>query len=386
MVQQAITATASGRSARFLPALFTANMQNQLYDDISADLMDGTVAYDQDLDGAKMRLDARMKTKRSVRAMADFVAPFLRVIYEDGTQDYEQVGLFALLPAPAEHWPGRSVTPWELGGTFQELAGVDLCWLLDADQSAGPVTMAESANVIADAIADLALGGITRVRIPPSTYTAPKDYTWPPGTSRLQRVNERLMMASYYTIVFDRHGIAMSLPYNDLADVEPAVTYSGASGSRIVPPINDEPDITRLCNRVIVIGTDPAVEPIYAVHENTDPLSPVSPYNLSGDPNRPLWITRREERPELQDQSACDALADELIRSGASYYRTLRIQTLPDPYRQPREIYALDITNPDGVVADGKWRANGWELPLDWSNPVMTHFVGREQPFTVSTP
>jgi hypothetical protein len=362
-----------------LPALFTADKHNQLYDDISAELSEAIVVLDLDLDGAKMSLEAQMKTKRAVSPLVDFVAPFLRLIYEDGSEDYEQVGLYTIVPSPSTHYPGRAVVEGELGGTFQTLDGRDLCWLLQADHSTATISMADTTNVIEDAIDDLANGGITRVNIPASTYETTKAVDWPPGTSRLRRVNDRLMMAGYYTLAFDRHGIAISRPYNDLSTAEPAVTYTGTTGSQIVPPVEDEPDFTRFCNRVVVIGTDPATEPIYAIRENTDPLSPASFDNLG------QWISRTEENPDIQTQDAADSLANELIRNGASYYRTLRIQTLPDPTRQPREVYAVELENADGVVADGKWHCSGWELRIAPVEPML-HFLNREQAFESSEP
>jgi hypothetical protein len=367
-----VASTSIGRAMRFLPALFTASKQNQLYDDISTELIAGQVALDLDLDGAKMSFSGVMKNPRAVSPFVDFVAPFLRLIYEDGTEDYEQVGLFCLLPSKADSAPG---------GTVQELQGVDLCWLLDADHSTATTDMTLGANVVSEAVADLASGGITRHRIPASSYVSTKAVSWPPGTSRLRRVNDRLMMAGYYTICFDRHGIAMSLPYNDLSDVEPAVVYSTAEGTRLVPPTSDEPDSTGICNRVVVVGTDPSQPPIYAVRENTDPLSPVSFDNLGG-----IWLSVTREVSQLQDQAAADALAEEMLRNGASYLRHITLQTLPDPYRQPREVYQLDISNSAGVVADGKWRCSGWTLSLDWASPVMVHEIARTQAFVSNTP
>jgi hypothetical protein len=375
-----ITQTSAGRAIRFLPALFVADKNNQLGDDISNQLSEGVVTLDLDLDASKMSFTASMKSKRAVSAFADFVAPFVRILYEDGTEDYEQVGLYTLVPPPSQHYPGRALVAEDVGGTFQELDGRDLSWLLAADHSTATTSMASGTNVIASAISDLASGGITRHNIPASAYTSTKAVDWPPGTSRLQRVNDRLMMAGYYTLAFDRHGIATSRAYHDLATAQPAVTYTGATGSQIVPPVEDEPDFSRFCNRVVVIGTDPAQEPIYAIRENTDPLSAASFDNLG------QWVSRTEENGEIQTQTAADSLADELIRSGVGYYRTLRIQTLPDPTRQPREVYELDLENADGVVADGKWHCSGWELTMSTKVEPMIHYLNREEKFDPSTP
>lgn len=374
------TGAAAGGVVNFRPAVFTATMNNQLLDDITPSFIQGWVTVDFDLEVSKFAFEAELKTKRTVRPLIDFVAPHLELIYEDGTTQYEQVGLYVLVPSATLHMPGSSTDPSGGGGSQTRIDGRDLAWLLAADVSTGTTNMALGANVVDNAIADLAAGGFTRVAIPASTYTSLKAVSWPPGTSRLDRVNDRLDMVNYYTLAFDRMGVATSRGYDDLATTEAAVTYSTGYGSRVVPPIEDDPDNTRLCNRVVVSGTDPAQAPLYAIRENNDPLSPISYVNMG------KWISRFVEDSQLQTQAAVDALANDLIRDGASYYRSLRLQTLPDPSRGIREVYQLDIRNSDGVVAEGKWRCNGWELPLDWTEPVMTHYLSRVELFTVTTP
>lgn len=369
---QRISTTRPGRAVRFLPALFTATMDNQILEDITPQMVRGEVTLDLDLDGSKMSFSAEMRRKREVRPLQDFVAPFLRLVYEDGTEDWEQVGLFVLLPPPATHYPGAS---------FYQLDGRDLCWFLDASQTPIIVNDGPSSTPVGRVRQALNSVGITRQSLPLDGVNYTRAVSWEPGASRLRRINDRLATAGYYSLWFDRHGVATSRPYADLATAQPAVTYTSDTGSRIVPPIEEEPDWTRVCNRVIVLGTDPGADQIVAVRENNDPTSPVSYQNMDA------WITRTIEAPEIQTQEAADAMAENVIREGASFYRTLTLQTLPDPTRNPREVYALDIRDREGnQIIDGKWRCSGWTLPLNWDDPVMTHQISREQPVAMVTP
>lgn len=364
--------TDPARVVAYEPALYTATKTNQLLEDITAQMVRGEVTLDLDLDGSKMTFTAEMRKKREIRPLQDFVAPFLRLIYEDGSQVMEQVGLFVLLPPPASHYPSDS---------FYQLDGRDLCWLLDANQT--PVTVNDSAPSTPVGQAKVALNsvGMTRQSIPNVSAVYTRSVSWGPGTSRLRRINDRFSSAGYYSLWFDRRGVATSRPYDDLATAQPAVTYRSADGSRVVPPIEEQPDWTRVCNRVIVLGTDPAAAQIVAVRENNDIASPASYTNLGG------WITRTIEAPELQTQAAANAMAENILREGASFYRTLTLQTLPDPTRNPREVYALDISDRQGAqLFSGKWRCSGWTLPLDWGDPVMTHQISREEPLSVTTP
>lgn len=367
-----IRATPAGRVVAFEPQLYTATKQNLIRDNITDQMISGEVTLDLDSDGSKMTFRAEMKTRRSIRPLMDYVAPFLKIVYEDGSYDLEQVGLFVLIPGSAHHHPGAST---------YELDGRDLCWLLDANQT--PITVNDGTGVTPIGQARVALNsvGLTRQAIPLDSANYTSAVSWGPGTSRLKRINDRMQTAGYYSLWFDRHGIATSRPRGDLATAEPAVTYSGASGSRIVPPIDDAPDMTRLCNRAVVIGSDPSNEPIVAVRENNDPTSPVSYQNMDN-----CWITRTTEDSSIQDQTTANALAEEMVRNGASYSRTLTLQTLPDPTRNPREVYRLDVTNGDGVTIDGLWWCSGWTLSLDWANPVMTHTLHRLEPIQVTTP
>lgn len=361
---------AASRAVRIEPALFTATKTNQMLEDISSQMLGGKVTLDLDLDVVKMTFEAEMRSARTVRPLQDFVAPFLRLIYANGTEVLEQVGLFVLLPPIGHHYPSASM---------YELQGVDFCWLLEANQT--PVTVNDSTNStpVGQAKSALSSVGLSRQAIPRDSTNYSKAVSWGPGTSRLRRINDRFVTAGYYSLWFDRHGVATSRPYDDLATTQPAVTYTSAAGSQIVPPIDDTPDISRICNRVIVLGTDPAAAPIVSIRENNDPTSPVSYQNMGG------WIARTIEDPNIQTQAAADAMAENILREGASFYRTLQLQTVPDPTRNPREVYALNVYDQSSnQLVDGKWRCSGWELSLDWSNPVMVHQLGREEAFQVT--
>lgn len=363
-----------GRAFRYFPRLFLADRDNNIGEELSTEGIDGTVSLDLDGLVSKWELSVGLKTYRRTLPFNEFIAPFLELVAQDGTSQLSQLGLYVAVPSDQTH---------RYSGTQSTIEGRDLCWLLDADISTEPITMALGANIINDAISDLSDGGYTRFNIPLSSQTSLKAVTWPAGTSRLKRVNERFLMASYYTVVPDRTGSLFTTPYLDVATSQPDVTYDDSYETILLPVINDEQDYSLMCNRVVVIGTDPAAAPIVSIKENLDPASPVSYGNLlNGDG---LVIGRREEKPELQTQAAADAYAVELLRNGAAFFRRLTVYTLPDPERNPRDVYAFDVENPDGVVADGKWLCSGYTVRMSSKDPTMRHSVARHEPFLVTT-
>lgn len=368
-------ATRPGGAFRYIPRLYLADRNNNIGEELTEEGVEGTVTLDVDGLVSKWQLSVALKTYRRVLPLNEFVAPFLELVAEDGSYTSSQLGLYAAVPSDQTHMPS---------GSRSTIEGRDLCWLLDADISTEPITMASGANIINDAISDYEDGGWSRYNIPLSSQTSLKAVTWPAGTSRLQRLNERFMAAGYYASCPDRFGALFSMPYRDVAAAEPDVWYDDSYETQLIPVLNDSQDYALMCNRVVVIGTDPTSAPIVSIKENLDPTSPVSFENLM--PPDGLVVGRREENPELQTQAAADAYAVELLRNGAAYYRRLEVYTLPDPERNPRDVYGFDVSNPDGVVADGKWLCSGYTVNLRANQPVMRHYVSRHEPFTVTTP
>lgn len=356
----------------YIPRLFRADRNNNIGEELTGLGVSGVVTADLDMPISKRQMELQLSGRFDFTPFTQFFAPFVQIVDPVGSFQMEQVGLFAGVPSGTLHTPALSRS---------DMDGVDLCWLLDADMSTEPITMASGANVINSAISDLTGSGITRYNIPLSSQTSTKALTWPSGTSRLKRINDRLDIVGYYNLVIDRVGVPFAFPYRDFSAVAADRLYTDQEGTALRPVINDTPDFQMMCNRAIVIGADPAQAPIVAIRENLDPLSGVS-YGNAGN----IWISRKEENTEIQDQTTANARAVDMLRDGASYYRRLEAETLPDPTIELRMVYGFDVSNDSGVVADGNWMCNGFQIGLSAKRAAMRHSVSRHESFAVTTP
>ena len=357
----------------FTPELRESSIDG-LIGDVLSHVFNGSVTYDQEAgqEGSQMVLSAMARSPLGVNDFS-YVAPFIRIIREDGNEIYEQLGLYVLIPSGWVAYPGY---------TEYRIEGRDLCWFLASNSTDDVYNVAENDNVVDSIISDLSALGITRHNIPASASVFSKNTSWPADTTWLKIINEKLKMIEYESIAFNRLGIPVSRPKVDPLYSEPAVEYSGGSGSIIVPPIESTPDITAIGNRAVVKSTDPANGQLIAIRINTDPLSPISYANVGN-----VWITIREESPELQTQAAVNNRAIELLKLGAYFNNKVTLITHPDPYRNPHETYLLsDVQNQNGEVISGKWYATGWTFSLDPDNPQMYHTICQLQEVQVSIP
>lgn len=350
------------------PRLYLADRDNQAADELSELVSSGEVRYNADNPGAKLTAQLQLRELPSyVQPLRTVVAPWLRLTYDSGEVVDAQCGLYVVVPARKQHRPAATSGGLELR---------DFTWLLAADKAGDWVTAAAGTRCDLGAAAELAAAGFTRVRLPATTKTLSRAWSWPPTTSRLARVNDLLAMYGCYGLYQDTEGWLTSRKARDLERAPVAMKYSSAAGSRVVPPIEDEPDITRLCNRVTVSSGDPAKAEYTYTADNQHPNSPSSQLNI-GPPGSFTVIAREVQDSRIESLAEAQELAEQYLSEGASFYRSLRLQTLPDPRRQPHEIYELDIHNKGGEVATGRWWCRGWTLSLDRKRPTMLHQLHR---------
>jgi hypothetical protein len=155
----------------------------------------------------------------------------------------------------------------------------------------------------------------------------------------------------------DRTGRARCHRFRKLGDLEAARTISSSQRS-VIDTVTLEPDLTRLCNYVVVVGNDPKGVPVVASRLNDDPDSPTSTVRL-GTAADPVRIPRFEEDPNISDQDAADQLADRIMDRGSSVYQRVTVRTLPVLDWEIGDTATLDIATDTGYqVATGKHR---WE-------------------------
>lgn len=356
--------------ARMVNTMWVMTRDNRRVREIT-DLVEDAKVSANDANRIPMTLTASLRNPDAVRPFTEYLAPFLKVIYNDGTVIDSQVGLYQVLPPPVQHRRTYSTAT---------LSCADLTWVVDNDAFEGTYSVPADTEYVAAVVAILRSCGLTRISIPGSNKRLPSARSWRHGTSMLTIVNELLHDVSYYPLWIDGTGQAVSRPYLDLTKAASVATFRSGTDSTVVD-VSEQPDLTNLAN-VVIIEKDSSdtgdTVPIVAIRENTSPTSPTSIPSLGG-----LRIVRKISDSTLVDQAAANALAMRTLQEAQSFNRRLTLKVLPDPRRQLHEVYTLDIRRRDGtVVADGRWWSTAWELGFTPSSAVMTLQLGRIQPFT----
>jgi hypothetical protein len=280
--------------------LYRATVDNALVEDISAYLVDGSITMNLDRD-IKLTASLTVRSPELVTPYGDYLAPFVRIAYDDGTAEvYQQVGLYTTVTPAGTYGPTDSV------GRF---ACDDLCRVLADDMytdssssNAGTTYTGQIGGTISNA-------GVSRYGIPASTATLPVAQTWPIKTSRLQKANALLDQLGWYSLGTTLDG-RVSTPGapQDLASREPWRTLSDED---VMSMVDVTPSGQRIANVVVVINNDAASAPLSSTARNDDPSSPTSTVAIGRE------IMRFETVNGSTTQAALDALAARYLAEAA---------------------------------------------------------------------
>lgn len=286
----------------------------------------------------------------------DWLAPVITIERPsaDGTGNVietQQLGLYQVQPARKTYTAASS--------RFA-IDGRDPTWLLGSHVFARPYNVPAATNY-SEALRDLCdLVGV-RHAIQSTTKVTPRIRSWKPGETALQAFNDLARSNGFLAAFPDRIGRVRSHRFQRLQQPEPARTISSAAGD-VIRTVSIDPDPSRLCNHVIVVGNNPDGDLIVAERLNNDPRSPTSTVRI-GTPDQPAVITKYVEDSNIEDQDAADDLADRLMDQGASANVRMELTTLPIASWMPHDISLLAVVNDAGEeVAAGRWRWTGLRM------------------------
>lgn len=314
---------------KILPELFIATKENIMQTNISDWIVQGNVRLETDSD-VQMTFNAQILYPDRLEPFRDFLAPWLTVVYADGTFRKEQVGLYVIVPM-------RKTYTWH--NTVGEADGRDLTWLL-AQQSFAKTYSMKSGKVFVTIVRDILEGaGFTRHSIRNSTRVSGRSRSWPPGTSKLEIVNELLQACGMVKLFADRHGVLTSFPFVKINEAQVAATYYSGDDSVTVEPFVMSPSIDSLANYIVVVKDDVEATPanrIRATRINDSAASPTSIPNIG-------LIMKVVRDSNLADQAAADELADKLKDEWSNVYVEATLKTFPEPWHNVHEVYELDL-------------------------------------------
>jgi hypothetical protein len=314
---------------KILPELYICNRDNVMQTNISDWILNGNVQLDTDSD-VQMTFNAQILYPDRLHPFQDFLAPWLTVVYADGTFRKEQVGLYVVVPM-------NKTYTWH--DTIGNLDGRDLTWLVAQQSFPTTYKFGKGKNFI-DTVREILEGaGFFRHNIRDSDRKSGRERSWPPGTSKLEIINELLTACSFYKLYADRQGVLRSFPFIKIDKAQVSGTYRSGDGSYTIEPFDMTPSLDSLANYIVVIKDDAEAKPghvLKAVRKNTNPASPTSIPNIG-------TIMKVVSDSNLADQDAVDAMADKLQDEWSNVYIEATLHTFPEPWHDPHEVYELDL-------------------------------------------
>lgn len=318
----------------------TTNLTDSFYGTSS-----GAIDLNHDRD-IKTQAQLAIKDPSLVEPYRDYVAVWLNRDYDDGTASTrDQLGLFGIRVPPGTRTIERADAVY---------TGHDLTALVARYAFTDAYNIASSSNYVTAVTDILALAGITRTLIEPTTQTTAAIISFPVGTTYLAACNQLLNAIGYYHLSAMPDGRLFSTPTRPLHLVEP---YRTITDDDLMKPVDVQPLDTTVANIVIVVKDNPNAAPLTATRRNDAADSPTSTVNIGP-------ITRVETRGDLADQAAVNALADRLISESKSFYQTAKLTILPDPrVLIPHQTVELQLTGQLAVLS-GKWWLRTAKVPL----------------------
>ena len=355
--------TGTGGVIEMKAFLYRSNKAGDRLENLSEDVIEGEVTFDQESE-IKMSFKGKIQDITELTAYEDYVIPVLRLTYADGTQVEEQLGHYIVVPATRRH---------TYTSTEGDIDGRGLEWLLTLDEFEKGHTVNAGVDYVTAVRGILTDMGFRNIHIPLSGKTLPKKRHWKSQTKKVEVINDLLDACNYTPIYTGRDGAFRSRPLPNTHATQPAVTYDAAGlGSELVGTITETPDMTNFANRVIVLAEDAQRNQIRAVATNANPASPTSTVRLG------FTKTITHTSKNLNNSTDALALAKRMLERASRHLVKLEIETLPDPARNPYEVYTIRARQDSGdYAAFGNYACTGWTIGFTPQQGSMKHKVER---------
>lgn len=317
----------SGGNARVSYELWRATIDNELVEDLSDYLADGSVNLNLD-QAIKLSASITMRDPSRVTPYRDFLAPFINVSYPDARPSISrQIGLYTTrLPSGSAKRRGEV-------GTFD---CEDLCRILAKNAFTDTHNIAAGSNVVTAATAIVTFSGISRVNFPATSRTLSDDLSLHIQSTRLDGVNDLFSAIGWYDVGTDLDGrISNAGPVLDISKTHPFRTLTEDD---LRGPIAKQQTDIDIANVVEVINASATDTPMKAIARNDDPASPTSTVSVGYE----IGLYKSVNGDTTQDD--LDALAARYLAEAKSYNEVIQIQIEPDPDAlTPRQTIELDF-------------------------------------------
>jgi hypothetical protein len=329
----------SGRDLLIRGILWRTKLDGTFIEDISDILIDASVEMNLDRD-VKLQARIRVRDPDRIRPLTDVLALSVGYTGDDGVETVWQLGSYVVTTPPA-----TSFATW----SEAEYSGDDLTMVMATSAFKTINTSPAGTNVVTEIKNSINNAGLARVALPASSRTFRKAWTFPAGTTRLEKCNRILDHIAWYRLFMTRDGTITSPgPYVPPERQQPYTTWTDDD---LLSTVEYTPSDAPIANVVIVVRDDPSEGALVAVARNDDPNSRSSTVSVGRE------IVRVETTSDIHSQADADALAARLLNEARQRYETVQFTVYPDPRAlDPYQTVRLAFTAPELVRYNGVWR------------------------------
>lgn len=182
------------------------------------------------------------------------------------------------------------------------------------------------------------LRGYYRAQIAHYTERAPDTENTP--VSWLGILTEMSEAIGYYSPFFDLSGLFRAQPYTDLATATPDLVLSAGPGGIVLPSIDEEPDLSRIANRVMVRPSNAQGVSTFATADANKifPGHPLSQAQIG------FYIDEYIDDPVAGSRAALAKRARAELSESLSWYEAIDVPSLAWPVHDPFDLVGVDVT------------------------------------------
>lgn len=267
-----------------------------------------------------------LEDSTEINYLSDRIKPWVRLKMPDGGWAEWPQGVFLLTTPP------RRVS--RAGVVTREVQAYDLLQVLVDDKLADRYTVTAGMNYIAAVKAVLDSAGLTWQNLTPTDKTLPADRDWPPGTKKLQVVNDLLAAINYKSLWIDENGVAVAESYRSPAERAPEYTYRDDDQSVIFPEVSQGLDLFGVPNKWVLIVSQPDRPVLVSTYTNNNPDSPTSTVSRGR-----TIVDYREV--DAADQASLDAMAARIAFEASQVYEQVEFETAIMPFHSDSDTLEL---------------------------------------------
>ncbi|GAB6171987.1 hypothetical protein JCM15765_14650 [Paradesulfitobacterium aromaticivorans] len=295
----------------------------------------------------------------SINFLSDRIKPWARLRMPDGGCAEWPLGVFILSTPPRKTDSAGVVT--------REVEAYDLLQVLVYDKVEDRYVITAGTNYIAAVKAVLDTAGLTAQNLTATDKTLPADRDWPPGTTKLNIVNDLLGAVNYRSLSFDENGLAVAQTYVSPQVRASEYTYKDDDESVIFPEVEQGLDLFAVPNKWVLVVSEPDRDPMMSSYINTNPDSPTSTVNRS------RTIVDYQEMMEAADQASLDAKVQRLAFEASQVYEQVDFGTAIMPFHSDGDVLTLEFT---ALGISAKYSETAWSFELE-AGARMKHTIRR---------